>query len=43
MESSEDGGTHSEPPDPDVLEVDPTGRYIRVMSAFLFLGSFLGI
>ncbi|KAG8642966.1 hypothetical protein MANES_12G151550v8 [Manihot esculenta] len=29
MESSEDGGTHSEPPDPDVLEVDPTGRYIR--------------
>ncbi|KAF2284374.1 hypothetical protein GH714_021239 [Hevea brasiliensis] len=29
MESNEDGGTHSEPPDPDVLEVDPTGRYIR--------------
>ncbi|KAG8640806.1 hypothetical protein MANES_13G071400v8 [Manihot esculenta] len=29
MESCEDGGAHSEPPDPDVLEVDPTGRYIR--------------
>lgn len=31
MESSEDGGSHSEPPDPDVLEIDPTCRYIRVM------------
>lgn len=29
MESSEDGGSHSEPPDPDVLEIDPTCRYIR--------------
>ncbi|KAJ6775221.1 SERINE/THREONINE-PROTEIN KINASE WNK6-RELATED [Salix purpurea] len=29
MESSEDGGSHSEPPDPDVLEIDPTSRYIR--------------
>lgn len=29
-ESSEDGGgAHAEPPDPDVLEVDPTSRYIR--------------
>ncbi|XP_057748483.1 probable serine/threonine-protein kinase WNK7 [Arachis stenosperma] len=28
-ESSEDGAGHPEPPDPDVLEVDPTCRYIR--------------
>ncbi|GLT25165.1 hypothetical protein SLA2020_003120 [Shorea laevis] len=28
-ENSEDGGAHAEPPDPDVLEVDPTSRYIR--------------
>ncbi|OMO57087.1 hypothetical protein CCACVL1_26014 [Corchorus capsularis] len=28
-ESSEDGGAHAEPPDPDVLEIDPTSRYIR--------------
>lgn len=34
MESSEDGGSHSEPPDPDVLEIDPTCRYIRVMFWF---------
>ncbi|XP_050204885.1 probable serine/threonine-protein kinase WNK6 [Mercurialis annua] len=29
MESCEDNGAHFEPPDPDILEVDPTGRYIR--------------
>ncbi|KAK7247550.1 hypothetical protein RIF29_42435 [Crotalaria pallida] len=28
-ESSEDGAEHSEPPDPDVLETDPTCRYVR--------------
>lgn len=28
-ESSEEGSAHAEPPDPDVLEVDPTSRYIR--------------
>nr|CAC09581.1 protein kinase [Fagus sylvatica] len=28
-ESSEDGSGHAEPPDPDVLEIDPTCRYIR--------------
>lgn len=31
MESSEEGGGHSEPPDPDVLEIDSTSRYIKVM------------
>lgn len=31
MESSEDGAAHAEPPDADVLEVDPTCRYIRVL------------
>jgi hypothetical protein len=36
MESSEDGGSHSEPPDPDVLEIDPTCRYIRVMFWFSY-------
>ncbi|GMI86675.1 ARABIDOPSIS THALIANA WITH NO K 6, with no lysine (K) kinase 6 [Hibiscus trionum] len=25
----EDGGAHAEPPDPDILEIDPTSRYIR--------------
>ncbi|XP_038693574.1 probable serine/threonine-protein kinase WNK6 isoform X2 [Tripterygium wilfordii] len=29
MESSEDANEHAEPPDPDVLEVDPTRRYVR--------------
>ncbi|XP_065875886.1 probable serine/threonine-protein kinase WNK6 isoform X2 [Euphorbia lathyris] len=29
MRSSEDLGAHSEPPDREILEVDPTGRYIR--------------
>lgn len=29
MESSEDGAAKMEPPDPDVLETDPTCRYIR--------------
>ncbi|XP_022741951.1 probable serine/threonine-protein kinase WNK7 [Durio zibethinus] len=28
-ESVEDGGAHAEPPDPDILEIDPTSRYIR--------------
>ncbi|XP_034683391.1 probable serine/threonine-protein kinase WNK6 [Vitis riparia] len=28
-ESGEEGIGHSEPPDPDVLEIDPTSRYIR--------------
>ncbi|KAK8716321.1 hypothetical protein V6N13_043636 [Hibiscus sabdariffa] len=27
--SVEDGGVHAEPPDPDILEIDPTSRYIR--------------
>ncbi|CBI37576.3 unnamed protein product, partial [Vitis vinifera] len=29
VESGEEGIGHSEPPDPDVLEIDPTSRYIR--------------
>ncbi|KAL5752073.1 hypothetical protein ACOSQ2_022580 [Xanthoceras sorbifolium] len=29
METSEDSAAQVEPPDPDVLEVDPTSRYIR--------------
>ena len=33
-ESAEDGGAHAEPPDPDVLEIDPTSRYIRVTLLF---------
>ncbi|XVF58727.1 hypothetical protein PTKIN_Ptkin07bG0090100 [Pterospermum kingtungense] len=28
-ESAEDFGAHAEPPDPDVLEIDPTSRYIK--------------
>ncbi|CAI8619100.1 unnamed protein product [Vicia faba] len=28
-ESSEEGAVHPEPPDPDVLEIDPTCRYIK--------------
>ncbi|XP_061345458.1 probable serine/threonine-protein kinase WNK6 [Gastrolobium bilobum] len=28
-ESSEEGAGHMEPPDPDVLEIDPTGRYSK--------------
>lgn len=41
-ESSEDGGAHAEPPDPDVLEIDPTSRYIRVILFFyLFILNFL--
>ncbi|MCI50063.1 putative serine/threonine-protein kinase WNK6, partial [Trifolium medium] len=28
-ESSEEGAGHPEPPDPNVEEVDPTGRYIK--------------
>lgn len=37
MESSEDGAAKMEPPDPDVLETDPTCRYIRVMlCSFLY-------
>ncbi|KAI4317133.1 hypothetical protein L6164_025032 [Bauhinia variegata] len=28
-ESSEEGTGHAEPPDPDVVEIDPTGRYIK--------------
>ena len=30
MDGSEDGAVLQEPPDPEVLEVDPTNRYIRV-------------
>ena len=33
-ESVEDGGVHAEPPDPNVLEIDPTSRYIRVKLFF---------
>ena len=42
-ESSEDGSGHAEPPDPDVLEIDPTCRYIRVIlsSIFVLSDSFL--
>ncbi|PON72501.1 Serine/threonine protein kinase [Parasponia andersonii] len=29
VESSEDGAGLPEPPDPDVLEIDPTSRYVR--------------
>ncbi|KAK4771903.1 hypothetical protein SAY86_013678 [Trapa natans] len=28
-ESGDDGATLAEPPDPDIVEIDPTGRYIR--------------
>lgn len=35
-ESSEEGIGHSEPPDPDVLEIDPTSRYTRVIISVLF-------
>lgn len=28
-EGSEEGAEHLEPPDPDVLEIDPTCRYIK--------------
>lgn len=31
MDCSEDASVLQEPPDPEVLEVDPTFRYIRVM------------
>ncbi|XP_039053476.1 probable serine/threonine-protein kinase WNK7 isoform X2 [Hibiscus syriacus] len=27
--TADDGGAHAEPPDPDILEIDPTSRYIR--------------
>lgn len=37
-ESAEDCGAHAEPPDPDVLEIDPTCRYIKV---FFFLNQFM--
>lgn len=36
VESGEEGIGHSEPPDPDVLEIDPTSRYIRVIFSFYF-------
>lgn len=37
VESSEEDTGLTEPPDPDVLEIDPTCRYIRVMfSSILF-------
>lgn len=43
MEGLEDASAIVEPPDPDVLEIDPTCRYIRVIkSSFsLFLGKIL--
>lgn len=39
-ESSEEGAGHSEPPDPDVLEIDPTCRYIKVMQLSIFYTAF---
>lgn len=34
-ESSEECTTgQAEPPDPDILEIDPTCRYVRVMHLF---------
>jgi WNK lysine deficient protein kinase len=30
-ESSEEGSGILEPPGPDVIEIDPTSRYLRVM------------
>ena len=39
-ESSEEGAGHPEPPDPDVLEIDPSGRYIRVMLLCAFFHFF---
>lgn len=36
-ESSEEGAGHPEPPDPDVLEIDPTCRYIKVMQLAMIL------
>lgn len=35
-ESGDDGATLAEPPDPDIVEIDPTGRYIRVTFFFNF-------
>lgn len=31
MESLEDGAANVEPPDPDIIESDPTCRYVRVI------------
>lgn len=31
MAVSEDAAVYAEPPDPDVLEIDPTCRYVRVL------------
>lgn len=33
MEGSEDASAIVEPPDPEVLEIDPTCRYIRVINS----------
>lgn len=36
-ESGEDVAVHAEPPDPNVLEIDPTSRYIMVTLFFIRL------
>lgn len=40
MDGSEDGSVLHEPPDPEVVEVDPTVRYIRVRGTCLECYSF---
>lgn len=40
MDGSEDSSALQEPPDPEVLEVDPTFRYIRVRGISLGCYSF---
>ena len=35
-ESSVESTGQSEPTEPDVLEIDPTSRYIRVIFSFFF-------
>lgn len=41
-ESGDDGAALAEPPDPDIVEIDPTGRYIRVTLPFVFIpGTYL--
>lgn len=44
-ESGDEGAALAEPPDPDVLETDPTCRYIRVIGDMVFslLSCFLSL
>lgn len=44
-ESGDEGAALAEPPDPDVVETDPTCRYIRVIGDMVFslLSCFLSL